>query len=45
MVVLSPLLTIVTVAVAPALWLIARVVKGFGQEEQEPAFLSQPRGH
>jgi ATP-binding cassette, subfamily B, bacterial len=71
MVVLSPLLTLVTVAVAPALWLIAlasrrklfpatwdaqqqsgevvglvdeaiggvRVVKGFGQEEQEQAQL------
>ena len=77
MVVLSPLLTIVTVAVAPALWMIAlasrrklfpaswdaqqqsgevvglvdeaiggvRVVKGFGQEEQEQEQLEAASAH
>ncbi len=77
MVVLSPVLTLVTVAVAPALWLIAlasrrklfpaswdaqqqsgevvglvdeaiggvRVVKGFGQEEQEQEQLEAASGH
>ena len=77
MVVLSPVLTIVTVAVAPALWLIAlasrrklfpaswdaqqqsgevvglvdeaiggvRVVKGFGQEEQEQEQLEAVSAH
>ena len=77
MVVLSPVLTIVTVAVAPALWMIAlasrrklfpaswhaqqqsgdvagvvdeaiggvRVVKGFGQEEQEQERLEQASSH
>ncbi len=76
MVVLSPMLTLVTVAVAPALWLIAlasrrrlfpaswhaqqqsgdvagvvdeaiggvRVVKGFGQEEQEQERLEETSG-
>ncbi len=77
MVVLSPMLTLVTVAVAPALWLIAlasrrrlfpaswhaqqqsgdvagvvdeaiggvRVVKGFGQEEQEQERLEETSGN
>jgi ATP-binding cassette subfamily B protein len=77
MVVLSPVLTVVTVAVAPALWLIAlasrrrlfpaswdaqqqsgevagvvdeaiggvRVVKGFGQEEQEQERLEEASRH
>jgi ATP-binding cassette, subfamily B, bacterial len=77
MVVLSPVLTLVTVAVAPALWMIAlasrrklfpaswdaqqqsgevagvvdeaiggvRVVKGFGQEEQEQERLEQESQH
>ena len=77
MVVLSPVLTIVTVAVAPALWMIAlasrrklfpaswhaqqqsgdvagvvdeaiggvRVVKGFGQEEQEQERLEEASSH
>ena len=77
MVVLSPVLTIVTVAVAPALWMIAlasrrklfpaswyaqqqsgdvagvvdeaiggvRVVKGFGQEEQEQERLEEASGN
>jgi ATP-binding cassette, subfamily B, bacterial len=77
MVVLSPLLTLVTVAVAPALWMIAlasrrklfpaswdaqqqsgevvglvdeaiggvRVVKGFGQEEQEQEQLEATSAH
>ena len=77
MVVLSPLLTLVTVAVAPALWFIAlasrrrlfpaswdaqqqsgevvglvdeaiggvRVVKGFGQEEQEQQQLERTSAH
>ena len=77
MVVLSPVLTLVTVAVAPALWMIAlasrrrlfpaswhaqqqsgdvagvvdeaiggvRVVKGFGQEEQEQERLEEASSH